>query len=122
MSGIIVNDIVCISPVDGSEVARRRIATEREIAETLLGAREAQQQWARVPLAERKAKMLAFLAVLQAQNDEIVPELAMQMGRPVRYGGELRSFEERLRGLVEFADEALAPTMPTERPGFHRMI
>jgi acyl-CoA reductase-like NAD-dependent aldehyde dehydrogenase len=122
MSGIIVNDIVCISPVDGSEVARRRVATEREIAETLLGAREAQQQWARVPLAERKAKMLAFLAVLQAQNDEVVPELAMQMGRPVRYGGELRSFEERLRGLVELCDEALAPTIPTERPGFRRVI
>lgn len=46
-----MNDIVCISPVDGSEVARRRIATEREIAETLLGARAAQQRWARVPLA-----------------------------------------------------------------------
>jgi acyl-CoA reductase-like NAD-dependent aldehyde dehydrogenase len=122
MSGIIVNDIVCISPVDGSEVARRRVATEREIAETLVGAREAQQQWARVPLAERKAKMLAFLAVLQAQNDEVVPELAMQMGRPVRYGGELRSFEERLRGLVELSDEALAPTIPAERPGFRRMI
>jgi acyl-CoA reductase-like NAD-dependent aldehyde dehydrogenase len=117
-----VNDIVCISPVDGSEVARRRIATEREIAETLLGARQAQQQWARVPLAARKAKMLAFLAVLQAQNDEVVPELAMQMGRPVRYGGELRSFEERVRGLVELSDAALAPTMPTERPGFRRMI
>ena len=122
MSGSIVNDIVCISPVDGSEVARRRIATEAKIAETLLGARQAQRQWARVPLAERKAKMLAFLAVLQAQNDEVVPELAMQMGRPVRYGGELRSFEERVRGLVELSDEALAPTIPTERPGFRRMI
>jgi len=57
-----------------------------------------------------------------AQNDEVVLELAMQMGRPVRYGGELRSFEERVRGLVELSDEALAPTMPAERPGFRRMI
>jgi acyl-CoA reductase-like NAD-dependent aldehyde dehydrogenase len=117
-----VNDIVCISPVDGSEVARRRIANDSEIAETLIGARKAQQQWSGVPLAERKAKMLAFLAAMQAQNDEIVPELAMQMGRPVRYGGELRSLEERVRGLIELSDEALAPTLPTERPGFRRMI
>jgi acyl-CoA reductase-like NAD-dependent aldehyde dehydrogenase len=57
-----------------------------------------------------------------AQNDEVVLELAMQMGRPVRYGGELRSFEERVRGLVDLCDEALAPTMPAERPGFRRMI
>lgn len=122
MSGSIVNDIVCISPVDGSEVARRRIATEAEIAEVLLAARRAQSEWARVPLAERKAKMLAFLAAMQAQNDEIVPELAMQMGRPVRYGGELRSLEERVRVLVDLSDEALAPTLPTERSGFRRMI
>ena len=119
---MIVNDIVCISPVDGSEVARRRIATEGEIAAALSAARQAQREWSRVPLAERKAKMIAFLAALQAQNDEIVPELAMQMGRPVRYGGELRSLEERVRTLVELSDEALAPTWPAERPGFRRMI
>ena len=117
-----MSDIVCISPVDGSVVARRRIATGPEIAQTLAAARQAQREWSRVPLAERKAKVLAFLEVLRAQNDEIVPELAMQMGRPVRYGGELRSLEERVRTLVELSDEALAPTMPVERPGFRRMI
>ena len=75
-----------------------------------------------VSLAERKAKMLAFLDVMRTQNDEVVPELAMQMGRPVRYGGELRSLEERVRGLVELSDEALAPVLPRERAGFRRMI
>jgi acyl-CoA reductase-like NAD-dependent aldehyde dehydrogenase len=117
-----VNDIVCISPVDGSEVARRRIATDGEITTTLAAASRAQREWAGVPLAERKAEVLAFLEVLKAQNEQIVPELAMQMGRPVRYGGELRSLEERVRVLVELSDEALAPMMPAERPGFRRMI
>ena len=117
-----MNDIVCISPVDGSEVARRRIATDGEIAKTLAAARRAQREWSGVPLAERKAKVLAFLEVLRAQNDEIVPELAMQMGRPVRYGGELRSLEERVRVLVELSDAALAPTLPAVRRGFRRMI
>ncbi len=54
---------------------------------------------------------------MRAQNDEVVPELAMQMGRPVRYGGELRSLEERVRGLVELSDEALAPVVPRKRAG-----
>jgi acyl-CoA reductase-like NAD-dependent aldehyde dehydrogenase len=117
-----VNDIVCISPVDGSIVARRPIATDLEIGRALVAARQAQQEWSRVPLAERKAKVLAFLEVMRAQNDEIVPELAMQMGRPVRYGGELRSLEERVQTLVELSDEALAPTTPAARPGFRRMI
>jgi acyl-CoA reductase-like NAD-dependent aldehyde dehydrogenase len=117
-----VNDIVCISPVDGSEVARRPVANANEIAAALAAARKAQQEWSAVTLSERKAKMLAFLEALGAQNDEIVPELAMQMGRPVRYGGELRSLEERVRGLVRLSDEALAPIIPEERSGFRRMI
>ena len=34
-------------------------------------------------------------------SDEIVPELAWQMGRPVRYGGgEMRGFEERARHMI----------------------
>ncbi len=117
-----MNDIVCISPIDGSEVARRPIATDAEIAAALARARQAQQDWSTVPLAERKASMLAFLDVMRAQNDEVVPELAMQMGRPVRYGGELRSLEERVRGLVELSDEALAPVVPSARAGLRRMI
>ena len=69
-----MKDIVCISPVDGSEVARRRVATDVEIAGVLEGARDAQREWAQVPLAERKVKMLAFLAAMKAQNDAIVPQ------------------------------------------------
>ena len=116
-----MNDIVCISPVDGRVVARRRIATDPEIAEALAAARRRSGNGpgCRSP-SERR--VLAFLEVISAQNDEIVPELAWQMGRPIRYGGELRGFEERVRYMVEFRDEALAPTTPAERPGFRRMI
>ncbi|NLS69233.1 aldehyde dehydrogenase family protein [Bradyrhizobium brasilense] len=117
-----MNDIVCISPVDGSEVARRPVATGAEVAAALAQARKAQQEWSSISLAERKAMMLAFLHEMRAQNDEVIPELAMQMGRPVRYGGELRSLEERVRVLVELSDEALAPIVPTGQPGFRRMI
>ncbi|MFT4115339.1 aldehyde dehydrogenase family protein [Bradyrhizobium sp.] len=117
-----MNDIVCISPVDGSEVARRPVASTNQIDAVLAGARKAQVEWAAVPLAERKSVMLAFLEAMRAQNDEIVPELAMQMGRPVRYGGELRSFEERVRGLVALSDEALAPIVPASSAGLRRMI
>ncbi len=117
-----MNQVTCISPVDGSVVARRTCATDAEIATTLVAARKAQRAWMTTPLAERKAKMLEFLTAMQAQNDEIVPELAMQMGRPVRYGGELRSLEERVRALVALSEEALAPIAPAAKTGFRRMI
>lgn len=117
-----MNEITCISPVDGSVVVRRRCATDTEIAATLTAARKAQREWMTTTLAERKAKMLEFLAAMRGQNDEIVPELAMQMGRPVRYGGELRSLEERVRALVALSDEALAPIEPAAKSGFRRVI
>ena len=117
-----MNDIVCISPVDGSEVARRRPAAESHVAAVLAGARQAQLEWAAVPLAERQAKMLDFLAAMKAQNEEIVPELAMQMGRPVRYGGEIGSFEERVRAMVALSEAALAPIEPAGKTGSRRLI
>ena len=56
-------------------------------------------------------------------NQEVVPELAQQMGRPVRYGGEFRGVEERARHMVRIAEKSLAPIVPEdERPGFRRMI
>ena len=33
-------------------------------------------------------------------NQEVVPEIAQQMGRPVRYGGEFRGVEERARHMM----------------------
>ena len=45
-------------------------------------------------------------------DDEIVPELAWQMGRPVRFGaGELRGFEERARYMIGIAASALADVL-----------
>src|ERR1700733_13428202 len=66
--------------------------------------------------------MTDFIAAMQGMNDDIVPELALQMGRPVRYGGEMGSFVERAKALIELADESLKPYVPPEKSGFRRMI
>ena len=89
------DDMVCISPVDGREYARRSLAPPDEVDRALESARRAQKGWAQVPLAERRHVLAAFLEALTALNSEIVPELAWQMGRPVRFQGELRSLSER---------------------------
>src|ERR1044071_6755448 len=102
-------ELVCISPVDGREYARRPLASGAGIERSLEKARQAQRDWARTPLDERRAVILRFLDAMEALNPQIVPELAWQMGRPVRYGGELRSLAERVRALVELAERALAP-------------
>jgi acyl-CoA reductase-like NAD-dependent aldehyde dehydrogenase len=115
--------IRCISPIDGKELVSRPVASEAAIEAALSAARAAQKAWRRVPLAERKAAMLRFMDAMLAMNQEIVPELAQMMGRPVRYGGEFSPFEARVRYMVEIAEESLADVMPKDRKdGFRRFI
>lgn len=111
------------SPVDGSVFAERPVAADAAIGAAVDRARAAQAEWARVPIAERGTYLLTFLEALLAANDEIVPELAWQMGRPVRYGGEKGGVEERTRYMVDLAESALADRpAPDERTGFRRYL
>ncbi|MGH6854569.1 MAG: aldehyde dehydrogenase family protein [Aestuariivirga sp.] len=115
--------IKCISPVDGRIYASRPVASKKEIAATFTAAHAAQDKWKRLPLAERAAYCSAAVDVMLAMKDEIVPELAWQMGRPVRYGaGELRGFEERARHMIAIAEGALANIDPGPKEGFLRYI
>lgn len=99
---------MCISPVDGRVVARRPVAAEAEIETALARARAAQREWTHTALEERVECIGRFLRALSEKNDEIVTELAWQMGRPIRYGGELASLKERADAMVRLAERALA--------------
>jgi acyl-CoA reductase-like NAD-dependent aldehyde dehydrogenase len=115
--------ITCISPVDGRLYASRPVASRKQIARTFTTARAAQDKWKRLPLAERAAYCTAAVDAMVAMSDEIVPELAWQMGRPVRYGaGEVRGFEERARYMISIAEQALADIDPGPKEGFVRYV
>lgn len=98
-----------ISPVDGSIYAERPVARDADIESAISTARAALPKWRAVPVPERARYMLAFLDALLAMNDDIAVELAWQMGRPVRYGGEKGGVEERIRAMSALAEEALNP-------------
>ena len=115
--------IKCVSPVDGRIYAKRPAAKSKEIAAVFAAAHEAQDKWKRLSLKERAAYCSAAVDAMLAMKDEIVPELAWQMGRPVRYGaGELRGFEERARHMIAIAGEALENVVPKPIAGFTRFI
>ena len=115
--------IKCISPVNGKLYASRPIASKKAIDAAFAAAHAAQDKWKRLPLAERAAYCSAAVDAMLAMKDEIVPELAWQMGRPIRYGaGELRGFEERARFMISVAAEALSPHKPAPKDGFTRYI
>lgn len=112
-----------ISPVDGSIYVERPLATESEVSATFERAAKAQDAWKLVPLDERAALLLKFVDAFTAMSDEIVPELAWQMGRPVAYGiSEVRGFEDRARHMISIAAKALAPVRPDPIDGFDRYI
>lgn len=113
----------CISPVDGSVFAQRPIASDSEIAQVVSAARKAQAEWRQVSIRERERYCSAVVDAMISMKDEIVPELAWQMGRPVRFGGgELRGFEERARYMISIAEEALADVVPPPETGLTRYI
>ncbi|WP_424965971.1 aldehyde dehydrogenase family protein [Dinoroseobacter sp. S375] len=114
--------IRCISPIDGSVYAERTPLTAEAAHAQVAQARAAQADWAARPLAERIALVRAGVANVGAMNDEIVPELAHQMGRPIRYGGEFGGFDERASYMAEIAEEALADIVIEDSDAFRRVI
>ncbi len=114
--------IQCISPVDGSVYAERPAMGFEEAAAAVDRARKAQKSWARRPLEERVQLVLKGVARLNEMADEVVPELAWMMGRPIRYGGEFKGFNERSNYVASIAADALAPMVVEESASFERRI
>ena len=114
--------IRCISPIDGSVYLERPALSLDAAQAAAARARAAQKGWAARPLAERIALVLKAVEHVGAMNDVIVPELAHQMGRPIRYGGEFRGFNERAQYMAEIAQTALAPIVLEDSAAFKRHI
>ncbi|HWD12070.1 aldehyde dehydrogenase family protein [Pseudochrobactrum sp. sp1633] len=111
-----------ISPIDGSVYAERACLDLAQAQAVVSAARQAQTGWAALTIAERAGYCSAALAALAAMNDELVPEIAWQMGRPVRYGGENGGVQERGQYMINIAEEALKPLVPEEKDGFRRYV
>ncbi len=114
--------IQCISPVDGRIYAERPAMPLAEAQAAVARAKAAQPAWAARPLAERIALVQAGVAALNRMKDDIVQELAWQMGRPTRYGGEFGGVNERTRYMSDIAAEALAPHVIEDSARFQRRI
>jgi acyl-CoA reductase-like NAD-dependent aldehyde dehydrogenase len=115
--------IKIVSPIDGSVVAERLYATRTEIDAALTEAHRAQHEWRTTSLSERARFCAAAVDALLSMADEVAPELARQMGRPVRYGGgEVQRMAERARHMIEIAPAALGDHVPAPLDGFRRFV
>ncbi|QIE43179.1 aldehyde dehydrogenase family protein [Meridianimarinicoccus aquatilis] len=112
----------CISPIDGSVLASRPVLSLEAAQDAAARAKAAQAGWAARPLEERIALVRKAVDIVGTQTDRMTTELAHQMGRPVRYGGEFGGFAERARYMADIAQTALAPVVIEDSDAFTRKI
>ncbi|MCR9109634.1 aldehyde dehydrogenase family protein [Marivita sp. XM-24bin2] len=98
-----------ISPIDGSVYLTREVLTRDAAFDAAKRAKAAQADWAARPLSERISLVRKAGEIIGQQTDRMAEELAHQMGRPIRYGGEYGGFNERLTYMADVAEESLAP-------------
>lgn len=114
--------VKCISPIDGSVYAERETLSNDAALEAVARARRAQKAWAARPLQERVDLVMGALKEIENSTDRMTEELAHQMGRPVRYGGEFGGLQERTSHMAKIAADALAPTIIEDSDAFSRKI
>ena len=117
-----MNEITCISPVDGKVFATRNTLSFKDAKDEIQRLRAAQSAWSARPLSERIALVMAGVEAIGKMNDQIVPELAKMMGRPVRYGGEFGGFQERAQYMSDIAADALKDIEISDDSSFKRYI
>lgn len=103
------NVIQCISPVDGNVYAERPATSLEEARKIFSKAQAAQKIWEAMTVSERCVLLHKAVDYFVSKKDDIAPELAWQMGRPISQGaGEIGGLEERARHMIDIASEALA--------------
>ena len=114
--------IQLISPVDGSVYAERMPLTREAAVAVAARAKAAQKAWAARALADRIALVKAAVANLNAMTPRVVEELAWQMGRPTRFGGEFGGVNARTEYMSEIAAATLAPHIIEDSDKFRRYL
>lgn len=111
-----------ISPIDGSVYLTRDVLPRDAAFAAAERAHAAQADWAARPVAERIALVRKAGEIIGTQTDRMATELAHQMGRPVRYGGEYGGFDERLTYMADIAEDGLAPMQIEDSATARRVI
>ena len=112
-----------ISPVDGSIYYECPLHTEKDIDAVLSKATEAQKEWKKLTVAERKEYIKKFIDAFESLKDKISDELSWQMGRPIKYSPlEVNGTIERATGMLNLAESSLKDVLVEEKEGFNRYI
>lgn len=113
-----------VSPIDGSIVAERELASDSQIEMVLTNAEHARTAWRNTSVEERARLCEAMVKHLEKNVTEIANEITHQMGRPVRYTPNeiLRGAQERARYMISIAAGELSDISVPQVEGFTKFI
>ncbi|MGI9391082.1 MAG: aldehyde dehydrogenase family protein [Boseongicola sp.] len=112
-----------VSPVDGSVYLSRKVLSRDAAFVSAARAKTAANgNWASQPVENRIALVLKATDIIGQSTDRMAQELAHQMGRPIRFGGEFGGFNERVQFMAEVAPDSLAPDVIEDSDTFRRLI
>lgn len=117
------NKITIVSPSDQSIVAKRTLATNSEIKETIKSTQQAQSGWRELSVQERAEYCLQAIDWFMQNQDEIATEISLLMGRPIHSAaGEIRGLQERALHMISLGEAALKDIAMPAKTGFKRFI
>lgn len=76
-------EIVVHNPVDGSVVGAVTVADERAVGAVVTRVRRAQDEWRRVPAAERGSRLHDVAAAMEERRSELAQLTSREMGKPL---------------------------------------
>lgn len=113
-----------ISPIDGSIYCERAYAGDVEIEAALQRAHQAQREWCKTSLEERRSVCRGVTDYFEKHVDAMAKEITWQMGRPIRYTPfEIsKGVKERADYMVGIAESELSDVEIEPVEGFKRFI
>jgi len=111
------------SPIDGTLLTERTVASESVISEALARAKSAQRAWRGTSIRERIAICRHAMKQMLGRKQELGVEITCQMGRPIRYTpNEIVTMADRAFYMCDIAESTLAPIELPDKEGFVRYI
>jgi len=114
-------ELVSTSPIDGSELARVRLATRADYEEVLTRATETFRAWRMFPAPRRGMIVREIAEELRRNKDDLGALVTLEMGKVLPEGkGEAQEMIDVADFAVGLSRQLYGLTMPSERP-MHRM-
>lgn len=113
-----------ITPIDGSVLVERALASLSQIEAALQRAADAQARWKRVPIGERAAICRRMADWCVERTDLLAGEITRQIGRPIAHSpAEIRrGLHGRVHHMSDIAEGVLADIAIEPRENFRRFI